>query len=121
MSTSRVRALVTASEFYDNAEPYLHIRVLRGGHDYVEEDLDCLLTMDSAIILSARNRKLPPGSKVTVLLTLTVDYTCDYWGEHDMTLGEITVGRKTVQVPTRRQQKKDDFFFKQRAAKESKK
>lgn len=112
---TRVRALVTASEFCDGGNPCLQIRVLRGRHGGIHEDLDCLLDLHPDVVLSGRNRKLPSGSKVTVLLTLDVNYTCDYWGEHDMEFGEITVGRKTVQVPTRRQQKKDNFFWAQRA------
>lgn len=113
---TRVRALVTAYDFCDNADPYLHIRVLRGGHDNIHEDLQCLLEMSPEIVVSGSNRRLPPGSKVTVLITADVHYTQSWEGEHDMDLGDVTIGRKTVQVPTRRQQKKDAFHFAQRDA-----
>ena len=113
---TRVRALVTAYDFCDDADPYLHIRVLRGGHENIHEDLDCLLSQSPEILLSGRNRRLPPGSKVTALITADVHYSQSYEGEWDMDLGDITIGRKTVQVPTRRQQKKDAFYFAQRGA-----
>lgn len=93
----------------DGDQPFFGIHVMRGGHDFICEDIDTHLYLDPQLLLSKRQLALPTGSVVRLVASVTMVYTRDYYGECDSDLEVHKVRVLKVSRPSRKQIKKDEF------------
>lgn len=114
MSISDAKIYVRAEIDYDR--PFFGISVIRGGHDYITEDIDTHLYLDPQLLLSKRQLALPPGSVVRLVARVSMNYTQDYYGEHDSDLEVWRVDVLKVSRPSRKQVKKHEFNCRKRLA-----
>ena len=98
----------------DGDQPFFGISVVRGGHDFITEDIDTHLYLDPQLLLSKRQLALPSGSVVRLAASITMCYTQDYWGEHDSDLEVHKIKVLKVSTPSRKQTKKTDFQLRNR-------
>lgn len=106
--------MATDAKIYVRAEidgdrPFFGISVLRGGHEFIVEDIDTHLYLDPELLLSKAQLALPSGSVVRLVASVTMVYTQDYWGEHDSDLEVHRVDVLKVSRPSRKQIKKVEF------------
>lgn len=93
----------------DGDKPYFGISVLRGGHDFITEDIDTHLYLDPGLLLSKKQLALPPGSVVRLVASVAMCYSRDYWGECDSDLEVYRIDVLKVSRPSRKQNKKAEF------------
>ena len=104
----------------DGDQPFFDIHVVRGGHDFICEDIDTHLYLDPQLLLSKRQLAMPTGTVVRLMASITMVYTQDYWGEHDSDLEVNRLDVLKVSAPSRKQTKKDAFRLRKTAAKPTK-
>lgn len=93
----------------DGGKPSFEFHAVRGGHDYIYEDIDTHLCLDPRLLLSERQLALPQGSVVRLMASVTMVYTEDCYGECDSYLEVRRVDVLKVSSPSRKQIKKDEF------------
>ena len=93
----------------DGGRPFFGVQVVRGGHEFICEDIGTSLYLDPQLLVSKRQLALPPGTVVRLMASVTMVYTQDYYGECDADLEVHKVRVLKVSRPSRKQIKKDEF------------
>lgn len=107
-----VRATIYLRAEIDGDEPQFSISVVRGGHEYIHEDIHDHLYMENDLVLSAKQLRMPSGSVIRLVANVTMEYY-KYWTdcgyEHDSRLIVDKIKVLKASAPTRKKTKQIDF------------